>query len=111
LQADAIVAHNAHVDLAVLRRKLTDWTPPEQFDTLKLTRRLLPDQDSYRLGALTAAFELAAGLPEALTPHRATYDVLVTARLFVLLASKAGSLEALRSDPPQEGKDETPALF
>jgi DNA polymerase III epsilon subunit-like protein len=111
LRADAIVAHNAHVDLAVLRRKLTGWTPPEQFDTLKLARRLLPNQDSYRLGSLTSAFELATGLPEALSPHRATYDVLVTARLFVLLASKTGSLDALRSDPPEESENETPALF
>jgi exodeoxyribonuclease X len=111
LDADAIVAHNAHIDIDVLRRKLTGWAPPEVFDTLKLARRLLPDQGSYKLGALVDALTLAAGLSEDLTPHRATYDVLVTARLFVLLASKTGSLDQLRGNPPEGGEDETPALF
>lgn len=112
LDADAVVAHNAHVDLDVLGRKLgKEWSPPEVFDTLKLARRLLPGQGSYKLGALVDAFNLAGGIDEELTPHRATYDVLVTARIFVLLASKAGSLEQLRGDLPEGGEDETPALF
>lgn len=111
LQADAMVAHNAHIDIDVLRRKLTGWAPPEVFDTLKLARRLLPDHGSYKLGALVDALTLAAGLSEELTPHRATYDVLVTARLFVLLAGKTGSLDQLRGHPPEGGEDEAPALF
>jgi DNA polymerase III epsilon subunit-like protein len=111
LEADAIVAHNAHVDLDVLRRKLGVWTPPEVFDTLKLARRLLPGRDSYKLGSLVDAFKLAVGIPEELNPHRATYDALVTARLFVVLAGRTGSLALLRGDPPEGGEDETPALF
>jgi DNA polymerase III epsilon subunit family exonuclease len=111
LQADAIVAHNAHVDLDVLQRKLAKWSPPEVFDTLKLARRLLPGQGSYKLGALVKAFDLANGLREELTPHRATYDVLVTARMFVLLAGRTQSLAQLRGEPPEGGEDETPALF
>jgi len=31
-----LVAHNAHVDVAVLRRELDGWDAPEVFDTLKL---------------------------------------------------------------------------
>ncbi|MGH3795118.1 MAG: hypothetical protein ACRDR6_31570 [Pseudonocardiaceae bacterium] len=85
------------------------------FDTLKLARRLLPDVDSYKLGTLVEAFKLAEGLPEDLTPHRATYDTLVTARLFVRLANTTDfrtlSLEELRGDSPGEGEDEAPALF
>ncbi len=111
LEADAIVAHNAHVDLDVLRRKLGVWTPPEVFDTLKLARRLLPGRDSYKLGSLVDAFKLAVGIPEELNPHRATYDALVTARLFVVLAGRTGSLALLRGDPPEGAEDETPALF
>ncbi len=111
LNADALVAHNAHVDLGVLRRKLTGWESPEVFDTLKLARRLVPGMDSYRLGNLVEAFSLAEGLPEDLTPHRATYDALVAARLFVLLATKAASLEELRGESPGGGEDEPPALF
>jgi DNA polymerase III epsilon subunit-like protein len=116
LDAAALVGHNAHVDVAVLERKLGgDWQRPEVFDTLKLARRLLPDADGYKLGALVKAFKLAEGLPEELTPHRATYDVLVTARLFVQLATlpdtRPLSLEELRGQPRGGGGDEAPALF
>ncbi|MFD7445416.1 exonuclease domain-containing protein [Streptomyces sp. NPDC059909] len=109
LSHPAIVAHNAHVDLGVLQRKLTGWEPPEVFDTLKLARRLVPGLDSYRLGNLVETFSLAEGLPEDLSPHRATYDALVAARLFVLLATKAASLEELRGRPPKEVDED--ALF
>ena len=115
LDADALIAHNAHVDLGVLQRKLGDWRPPEVFDTLKLARRLLPNAGSYKLGSLVDAFKLPEGLPNGLTPHRATYDVLVTARLFVQLATLPDtgplSVEELRGDPPGGGQDEAPALF
>src|SRR5207253_804579 len=85
LRGDVLVAHNAHVDVGVLQRKLGEWQCPEVFDTLTLARRLLPHASSYKLGALVDAFKLAEDLPEHLKPHRATYDVLVTARLFVEL--------------------------
>lgn len=111
LKGAALVAHNAHVDVDVLTRKLGDWKTPEVLDTLKLARRLVPGQDSYRLGNLVDAFTLAEGLPERLTPHRATYDALVAARLFVLLATKARSVEELRGDSPGGGEDEAQALF
>jgi exodeoxyribonuclease X len=110
LDADALVAHTAYVDLAVLRRGLPGWKAPEVFDTLKLARRLVPGLPNYQLSTLVERFELTEGLPEELTPHRATYDALVAARLFVLLAGRAGSLEALRGVPP-EGGDDVPALF
>ena len=109
--ADAvIVAHNAHVDVGVLQRELADWKCPEVFDTLKLARRLLPGQPSYRLGALVDAFGLADGLPDGLVPHRATYDVLVTARLFVHLAASR-SLGELRGLPVEGDGHEAAALF
>jgi exodeoxyribonuclease X len=111
LSHPAIVAHNAHVDVDVLQRKMTGWEPPEVFDTLKLARRLVPGLDSYRLGSLVEAFSLADGLPHGLSPHRATYDALVAARLFVLLATKAASLEELRSQEPRRGDGEPPVLF
>ena len=104
LNAPAVVAHNAHVDVGVLQRKLGEWQCPEVFDTLKLARRLIPGQESYKLGALVDAFKLAAGLPDGLNPHRATYDALVAARLFVELANRAGSLEELRGQPAEGGR-------
>src|ERR1700678_1558459 len=43
LDVPALIAHNAPVDVGVLMRPLPKWDVPEVFDTLKLTRRLLPD--------------------------------------------------------------------
>jgi exodeoxyribonuclease X len=115
LEADALVAHNAHVDLDVLTRTLGDWKPSEVFDTLKLARRLLPDAGSYKLGSLVEAFQLAAGLPAGLTPHRATYDALVTARLFVRLATLPDigtlTLDQLRGTSPRDADDTPATLF
>lgn len=115
LTADGLIAHNAHVDVGVLQRKLGEWEYPEIFDTLKLARRLVPDAGSYKLGALVEAFKLAKELPDGLSPHRATYDALVTARLFVRLATlpdtRPLTLEELRNPPPGGGGDDTPALF
>ena len=115
LTADGLIAHNAQVDVGVLQRKLGEWECPEIFDTLKLARRLVPDAGSYKLGALAEAFTLAKELPDGLSPHRATYDALVTARLFVRLATPPDTrpltLEELRNPPPGGGGDDTPALF
>lgn len=114
LSGRLIVAHNAPVDLGVLRRQLPDWEPAEVFDTLRLARRLRPDRVSYRLGALVEAFDLAVGLPPGLRPHRATYDALVTARLLVLLATgpdgRALSLDDLRGRV-SGGDDASPAAL
>jgi exodeoxyribonuclease X len=115
LNGAALVAHNAHIDVGVLDRKLGDWQHPEVFDTLKLARRVLPAQESYRLGALVKTFNLTEQLPEGLTSHRASYDALVTARLFVRLATLPGtralSLEELRCDSRGGGANEASALF
>lgn len=115
LDADVLVAHNAHVDVGVLERHLDGWKCPEVLDTLKLAKRLRPNLDSYKLGALVEAFGLAEGLPDGLVPHRATYDVLVAARLFALLATRDHdtplSIEELRSGPIGGAEDEPPALF
>jgi DNA polymerase III epsilon subunit-like protein len=111
LDAPALVAHNAHVDVDVLRRELPGWEPPETFDTLKLARWLVPDLPGYKLGDLVARFKLAEGLADDLKPHRATYDALVTARLFALLADQADSLEVLRGQPPEGKADADAVLF
>ena len=115
LKADALVAHNAHVDVGVLQRKLGDWVCPEVFDTLKLARRLIPGLPSYRLGSLVEEFNLAESMPSDLKPHRATYDALMAARLFIYMAAQLGSgplsLEVLRDQPPRGGTHEAAALF
>jgi exodeoxyribonuclease X len=107
LDGAVLVAHNAGVDLGVLRRKLPDFAPAEVLDTLKLSRRLLPGQPSYRLASLVTTLRLDHDLPAGLRPHRAAYDVLVTARLLVYLASQTAggplSFEALRDGPEGQG--------
>jgi exodeoxyribonuclease X len=110
LDASALIAHNAHVDVGVLQRKLGDWECPEVFDTLKLARRLLRGRETYRLSALVEEFDLANGLEEFPQPHRAMYDATVTARLFVHLAGRR-TLEELRDQPTGGGPDDEPALF
>jgi exodeoxyribonuclease X len=111
LDGAVLVAHNAGVDTGVLRRKMPGFTPAGVLDTLKLSRRLLPGQPSHRLGALVKALHLDRGLPGDMVAHRAGYDVLVTARLFVHLAGQVGgahmSFEELRDGP--RGDDD--ALF
>jgi DNA polymerase III epsilon subunit-like protein len=84
------VAHNAGVDLGVVGRELQGYQPTQVLDTLRLARRLLPGRDSYTLGALVDAFDLAKGLSPDLAPHRATYDAIVCARLLVHLATPPG---------------------
>lgn len=107
--------HNAHVDIGVLTRHLPNWDLPEVFDTLKLAKRLLPDQASYKLGMLVKALNLAEGLPDGLVPHRAAYDALVTARLFVRLATITEgaplTLEALRGGSSEGNRHDAPFLF
>lgn len=115
LDVSALIAHNAHVDIGVLTRQLPKWDVPEVFDTLKLAKRLLPGQPGYRLGLLVRALDLAEGLPDDLVPHRAAYDALVTARLFVRLVTITEghplTLEALRSKPVRDSDDEPSSLF
>ena len=116
LDGPTIVAHNAHVDVGVLSRKLPGWKPADVLDTLRLAKRLKPEQVSYKLGSLVEAFSLAEGLPDGLSPHRATYDALVAARLFMNLANASAhlplTLEALRGEPPEGGgDDDAPTLF
>lgn len=82
------VGHNVKIDLDVMTRSLPQWSPIEAFDTLRMARATwsLP---SHKLAALVNHCGLAAGLPDGMQPHRATYDALVTARLLVELAQRS----------------------
>ena len=91
-----------------------DGSAPRSSTRSELARRLVPGQESYKLGALVTTFALADGLPAGLTPHRATYDALVTARLFVHLATRQDtgplSLGELRGNKSGGDRD-APSLF
>ncbi len=98
LDSAVVVAHNAGIDLDVLTRELPGWRPVAVVDTLKLARTRLPGRPSYRLGALVDSLDLGRDLPTGLRPHRAGYDALVTARLFVHLATDPDGGPLLLSD-------------
>lgn len=108
-----IVAHNAHVDLDVIGREL-DYIPAFTIDTLKLARRLMPGEPSYKLGALIERLSLKEPDPgqPGMSAHRAAYDALMCARLLVELADTAPNLTLadLLSNPPKDAPD-APTLF
>lgn len=81
-----LVGHNVQVDLDVLCRYLPDWAPRGTIDTLRLARSFLPGRKSYSLTSLVADLQLAQGQKHVTGPHRAGYDALVTAELFLRLA-------------------------
>ena len=105
------MAHNAHVDVAVLRRELGGWESPEVFDTLKLASGCSRARQLQARRAGQGAVTGLTGLPPGLEPHRAAYDVLVTARLFVRLATRHDgsplSLDELRGQTGDQ-KPEAP---
>jgi exodeoxyribonuclease X len=113
LAGAVLVAHNAPVDLGVIGREL-GHTPAQVIDTLKLARRFLPGESSYKLGALVERLDLEgqAGGPPGMTAHRAAYDALMCARLLVVLADAAPNLTLfdLLDKPPGDGSD-APSLF
>lgn len=93
LQNDYIVAHNASIDYKVLSRKLPEWQPKGVLDTLRLAKRVLPGLKSYSLESL--AKQLSLNLFDTasnnLQLHRANYDALMTAQLFLYLLTHSNS--------------------
>lgn len=83
------VGHNVRVDLGLMARKLPRWCPEEAFCTLRMARSTL-DTPDRRLSVLAERLGLTEDMPGNLHPHRAAWDALVTARLFVYLANESG---------------------
>lgn len=81
-----IVAHNAKFDYRVLRmefKRLEYEFESRTLCTVELSKRLIPDMDSYSLGKLVRAL----GIPLS-GRHRASGDAQATLKLFKLLLSK-----------------------
>lgn len=96
LAGRVVVAHNAHVDLDVLTREQSDWTPAAGVvDTLKLSRALLPASASHKLSTVTEQLHLDQDLPTGARAHRAEHDALTCAHLFVHLAGLPGGPAAI----------------
>jgi DNA helicase-2/ATP-dependent DNA helicase PcrA len=90
-----LIAHNMNFDNTMLRMgvmSLSDYklqqlfvarTERLQFDTLLLSKQLLPDEPSYKLANLLEKYNL-----EGVNSHNAIDDVIATSSLLTLLISK-----------------------
>ncbi|MFD2567495.1 exonuclease domain-containing protein [Pseudotenacibaculum haliotis] len=89
-----IVAHNAGFDFRVLNTEFKRLGFEYQKNTLctvDLSRRLIPDEDSYSLGKLCKSL----GIPMS-NRHRASGDALATVQLFKLLLDKDKDKEIIQ---------------
>ena len=81
-----VVAHNANFDYRILRtefRRLGFEFERQTLCTVELSKKLIPDLESYSLGKLCRAL----GIPVA-DRHRANGDAIATTKLFQLLLDK-----------------------
>lgn len=87
LEDAPIVGHNVRVELELLGRALEGWRPTAAFDTLRVARRLLPNEEKHGLEYLGAALGLVAATAEAVggSAHSAPYDAVMSALLLARL--------------------------
>jgi DNA polymerase-3 subunit epsilon len=89
-----IVAHNADFDYRILRtefKRLGYNFERNSLCTVSLSKQLLPEMESYKLGKLVRAL----GIPIS-DRHRAQGDALATVKLFELLLEKDSIKEILK---------------
>lgn len=105
-----IVAHNAQFDYRILRtefKRLGYDFEKKTLCTVELSKKLLPEQQSYSLGKLVRSL----GIPIA-NRHRATGDALATVQLFKLLLAKDFDKNILKNlVKTQVEKGLSPKLF
>jgi DNA polymerase-3 subunit epsilon len=90
-----LVAHNANFDNRILTtefRRLGFDFERKTLCTVELSQKLIPEQDSYKLGKLCRSL----GIPVS-SRHRAEGDALATVQLFKLLLSKDVHKEIIKS--------------
>jgi DNA polymerase-3 subunit epsilon len=89
-----LVAHNAEFDSRVLQtefKRLGYDYKINSLCTVELSRKLIPDEDSYSLGKLCRSL----GIPMS-NRHRASGDALATVQLFKLLLEKDKNKEIIQ---------------
>jgi len=100
-----LVAHNANFDYRILRNEFGRLGYDYVKDTLctvELSRKLIPDQDSYSLGKLCRSL----GIPMS-DRHRANGDALATVKLFKLLLNKDIEKDIIKANIKSEGKSKS----
>lgn len=84
MEGRIIVGHNVSVDARIIAHTEPNWRPLALIDTRALAKHVLPGRSEYSLKALVEdLFQDSSGWVQ----HRAAGDALVTAGLFVRLAS------------------------
>ncbi|KQL51865.1 MULTISPECIES: ATP-dependent DNA helicase DinG [Bacillaceae] len=87
LDGSHFVAHNVPFDKGFLKKQLAlagyQFPNCYSFDTVELSRGLLPTLDSYKLSDLTVYFDM-----DHSRPHQADSDAEMTAELFIYLHNK-----------------------
>ncbi len=89
-----IVAHNAHFDNRILTtefRRLGYVFERKTLCTVELSKKLIPDLESYKLGRLCSSL----GIPVS-SRHRADGDAIATVQLFKLLLNKDAGKEIVK---------------
>lgn len=91
-----IVAHNAVFDYRILKtefRRLGFNFQRETLCTVELSKKLIPDQESYSLGKLCKSMAIPMS-----NRHRAEGDALATVQLLKLLIDKDSEKEIIKSN-------------
>lgn len=87
MDGSGFVAHNVPFDKGFLKAQLEmeglQFPSTVQFDTVEMSRVLLPKQESYKLSELTSSLDM-----EHERPHQADSDAEMTAELFLFLLHK-----------------------
>ena len=84
-----VIGHSVAVEINMLQPRLNEWKPNAAYDTLKIARRLLPDQRQHKLQILADQFDLSSEARKmtGMKPHSGLYDSVVTALLLKRLQS------------------------
>lgn len=99
-----IVAHNSSFDYRILRtefRRLGFDFTRETLCTVELSKKLIPDLESYSLGKLCKTLCIPMS-----SRHRAEGDALATVKLFKLLIDKDSEKEIIKSNIKNEVEKE-----
>jgi len=88
--ADYVGAHNAPFDKRFVPKFDKAW-----LCTLRAARHLVKEAPSHKNQVLRYFLKLKCDVPADLAPHRALYDAIVSANLFIYLQNMAGSVERL----------------
>ncbi|MGR3271772.1 3'-5' exonuclease [Thalassococcus profundi] len=83
LEDRPIIGHNVKVEVDLLTEALSGWVPIAAYDTLRVARRLLPNEEKHglehlgsKLGLTASASKIAGG-----KAHSAPFDAVLSALL------------------------------